>query len=61
MTRIKKGPDILICPKCGYIEPYSHDEALVTCDCKSPSITYEEFTKYVEEAVNKLKQRKKPS
>lgn len=40
--------DLLECEKCGYIEPYFHEDGLVTCDCKIPPVKIEDVLKRIE-------------
>lgn len=41
--------DLLTCDKCGYIEPYFHEEMLVTCDCKVLPVKIEETLRRIDE------------
>lgn len=39
--------EIYTCDKCGYIEPYFHEDGIVTCDCKIPPVKIEDVLKRV--------------
>lgn len=50
---------VLICPECGYIEPWSHEDDLVTCHCgrENPK-TFKESLKEAEEHLKKQQRGK---
>lgn len=58
MTKIpyplNRGVEIHICHECGFVEPYSHDEGVMACNCSKPTTKkeFQEALKKAEERVN---------